>query len=176
MLGCLSSCSYIKPQPICSEWRSRFCCLSSCSYIKPQHRNTKGQFTVGCLSSCSYIKPQQYEQRQADPNVVYHLVPTSNHNYSCRFVGRRGLFIILFLHQTTTLVVLVNLHLSCLSSCSYIKPQQVTVPEHFGLGCLSSCSYIKPQPILTKGGRGGVVYHLVPTSNHNQLQRSRNTR
>ena len=35
-------------------------------------------------------------------SVVYHLVPTSNHN--CRWCLRLGeqLFIILFLHQTTT--------------------------------------------------------------------------
>ena len=35
------------------------------------------------------------------------------------------LFIILFLHQTTTLVVSVDRLDSCLSSCSYIKPQPI---------------------------------------------------
>ena len=34
--------------------------------------------------------------------VVYHLVPTSNHNYNKKIVPASLLFIILFLHQTTT--------------------------------------------------------------------------
>ena len=33
---CLSSCSYIKPQPSAMLKYSQICCLSSCSYIKPQ--------------------------------------------------------------------------------------------------------------------------------------------
>ena len=33
-----------------------------------------------CLSSCSYIKPQLGELEKVLRGVVYHLVPTSNHN------------------------------------------------------------------------------------------------
>ena len=165
-------------------------CLSSCSYIKPQHNDGGALCRYGCLSSCSYIKPQQSRDDFAFCRVVYHLVPTSNHN-STRFVKNPSkLFIILFLHQTTTidgvqtfsrkvvyhlvptsnhnfhflapfcvlLFIILFLHqtttmflgedwaTSCLSSCSYIKPQQTITNAFVKVSCLSSCSYIKPQP------------------------------
>ena len=101
-LCCLSSCSYIKPQ--LSEMRntSRLGCLSSCSYIKPQQRRDTEYRIQSCLSSCSYIKPQQYRRDTEYTEVVYHLVPTSNHNKIQRIQNIQRLFIILFLHQTTT--------------------------------------------------------------------------
>ena len=101
-----------------------------------------------CLSSCSYIKPQQAKQKKASASVVYHLVPTSNHNERCWYNKRTSLFIILFLHQTTTL------HMS----------------KYSRKGCLSSCSYIKPQLTHESVIIRFVVYHLVPTSNHNSAQ------
>ena len=99
--------------------------------------------------------------------VVYHLVPTSNHNYMAMNQLTNGLFIILFLHQTTTFRVLLPPWLCCLSSCSYIKPQRSMRYHSTRVGCLSSCSYIKPQPMIEKMNAESVVYHLVPTSNHN---------
>ena len=166
---------------------------------------------LGCLSSCSYIKPQHSINVFLSSVVVYHLVPTSNHNYSWPRMRPPGLFIILFLHQTTTLNKRFFVERSCLSSCSYIKPQPVHFIYGLALCCLSSCSYIKPQPSavlslfpisclsscsyikpqLTRRYRSicsgclsscsyikpqrrrrryrryRVVYHLVPTSNHN---------
>ena len=77
--------------------------------------------------------------------VVYHLVPTSNHNRYALINFYYMLFIILFLHQTTTFIYLSLFSFSCLSSCSYIKPQ------HYSINLSSNV----------------VVYHLVPTSNHN---------
>ena len=101
----------------------------------------------GCLSSCSYIKPQRRLASPAEASVVYHLVPTSNHNAGyvplllCLVVyhlvptsnhnlpdlhgWRFELFIILFLHQTTTLSFFSLRREGCLSSCSYIKPQRL---------------------------------------------------
>ena len=55
---CLSSCSYIKPQPCSCRAAARHSCLSSCSYIKPQLPNEIFDALECCLSSCSYIKPQ----------------------------------------------------------------------------------------------------------------------
>ncbi len=146
-------------------------------------------YQAGCLSSCSYIKPQQKKRIMIVKSVVYHLVPTSNHNGSVCFwqvwslfiilflhqtttksiakqfgtwlfiilflhqtttedpqfrTGHR-LFIILFLHQTTTQQGLLKIRQSCLSSCSYIKPQQGFPSVLHLFSCLSSCSYIKPQ-------------------------------
>ena len=58
MDSCLSSCSYIKPQLSLMVLAIKPCCLSSCSYIKPQHVKQHGYIMGSCLSSCSYIKPQ----------------------------------------------------------------------------------------------------------------------
>ena len=99
------------------------------------------------------------------------------------------LFIILFLHQTTTICASIPLTLCCLSSCSYIKPQPsdfmrwnsstlfiilflhqtttICASIPLTLCCLSSCSYIKPQLVDERRSAVEVVYHLVPTSNHN---------
>ena len=91
----------------------------------------------------------RYRRYRIQKRVVYHLVPTSNHNDPELDKMDGGLFIILFLHQTTTenikkrrgaaLFIILFLHqtttgrqempifASCLSSCSYIKPQPIVV-------------------------------------------------
>ena len=78
--SCLSSCSYIKPQQCYILFRNCTSCLSSCSYIKPQPFSYAPQHLPSCLSSCSYIKPQPNTMEKSMLSVVYHLVPTSNHN------------------------------------------------------------------------------------------------
>ena len=82
---------------------------------------------------------------QKRATVVYHLVPTSNHNFKGLSNDVTLLFIILFLHQTTTDIRAYMKRLRCLSSCSYIKPQREGCEDGRGWCCLSSCSYIKPQ-------------------------------
>ena len=144
-LCCLSSCSYIKPQPIAFLSSSSVSCLSSCSYIKPQPSVSLLLKILGCLSSCSYIKPQPVGVLSGHVHVVYHLVPTSNHNSYGRKRTYFRLFIILFLHQTTTEFDGLGYQAGCLSSCSYIKPQLRTLSKISVSRCLSSCSYIKPQ-------------------------------
>ena len=124
----------------------KICCLSSCSYIKPQPSLEKYDTNIRCLSSCSYIKPQPRVSARFTYVVVYHLVPTSNHNTRSSNLATSPLFIILFLHQTTTRIVVALLATCCLSSCSYIKPQPYRCALVSIGGCLSSCSYIKPQP------------------------------
>ena len=164
---CLSSCSYIKPQHMMQALIRVMCCLSSCSYIKPQLDLLTQKDFASCLSSCSYIKPQHVARSIKSFSVVYHLVPTSNHNRRRIQRYRRELFIILFLHQTTTgyctrtywtwLFIILFLH-------------QTTTEKRYRRryrSCLSSCSYIKPQRTGEANDRCIVVYHLVPTSNHN---------
>ena len=113
--------------------------------------NHNSRFCFSMRSSVVYHLVPTSNHNEADTHaggrpVVYHLVPTSNHNLA--LVERRllALFIILFLHQTTTMVCPILLISSCLSSCSYIKPQ----------------------PLLLVVSLNLVVYHLVPTSNHNR--------
>ena len=82
---------------------------------------------------------------KACSSVVYYHVPTSNHNLLPRWKSTPRLYIIMFLHQTTT----------------------TTVLEQMKMGCILSCSYIKPQQLLHNTMLLLVVYYHVPTSNHN---------
>ena len=106
-------------------------------------------------------------QTNSPPAVVYRSFPTSNHNcgdiapwydklYIVRFLHQTTtsyctlptdflLYIVRFLHQTTTMNKLHLIYLSCISFVSYIKPQQF-----FQASLLDS-----------------VVYRSFPTSNHN---------
>ena len=78
--GCLSLDSYIKPQLCSSTCWHAFRCLSLDSYIKPQPRNDVMARMDGCLSLDSYIKPQLWGGVPCTFEVVYLLIPTSNHN------------------------------------------------------------------------------------------------
>ena len=214
------------------------------------------QFLQGCLSSCSYIKPQPRPRNitylcvvyhlvpTSNHNwlpavlsvwvVVYHLVPTSNHNWRILWLIAYKLFIILFLHQTTTnvirhqqnemlfiilflhqtttawqkedrcgqLFIILFLHQTttlwwCRILCEPLfiilflhqtttgverspvngllfiilflhQTTTINLSESAISSCLSSCSYIKPQLVGLQRNSRAVVYHLVPTSNHNQ--------
>ena len=77
------------------------------------------------------------------------------------------LFISWFLHQTTTVSGLLLSAACCLSLDSYIKPQLSTCRITTMQCCLSLDSYIKPQQACVSTSRRGVVYLLIPTSNHN---------
>ena len=101
-------------------------CISSVSYIKPQPQVMFIVTTKSCISSVSYIKPQLYAQPESVHYVVYRPFPTSNHNLAgsrpaaARVVYRPfptsnhnswdeddladELYIVRFLHQTTTCV------------------------------------------------------------------------
>ena len=99
-------------------------CISYYSYIKPQPAIGQRIILLGCISYYSYIKPQLFFFLDKRGFVVYRTIPTSNHNYHftdhvCRLVVYRTiptsnhnpadslqvvlvLYIVLFLHQTTT--------------------------------------------------------------------------
>ena len=120
-----------------------------------------------CISYYSYIKPQLATKAMYAKQVVYRTIPTSNHNknpivgsykvlyivlflhqtttQTSRPIGRMLLYIVLFLHQTTTVSRIVFISFSCISYYSYIKPQHDTY-----------------QPYIMR-----VVYRTIPTSNHN---------
>ena len=102
-------------------------------------------FACCCISFDSYIKPQRVNVCQMICNVVYLLIPTSNHNY-CRFWRCSfSLYIFWFLHQTTTFRTRNPASKRCISFDSYIKPQLY----------YDILQYVS------------VVYLLIPTSNHN---------
>ena len=102
-------------------------------------------FSLYNISFDSYIKPQRFRPCLGSRNVVYLLIPTSNHNgWKWHFVFA-SLYIFWFLHQTTT-----TSHLSRFLDC-----------------CISFDFYIKPQRNTPVTIEQMVVYLLIPTSNHN---------
>ena len=144
-----------------------------------------------CISYYSYIKPQLSWLAHAVFPVVYHTIPTSNHNNRRSESLLSVLYIILFLHQTTTLDHDLLDSLCCISYYSYIKPQQPRhcvswqdgcisyysyikpqlcsgIPNH-SRSCISYYSYIKPQQFSPITCTSVVVYHTIPTSNHNSV-------
>ena len=123
----------------------RYSCISFDSYIKPQPWWYWQRRVVRCISFDSYIKPQLFHRTNLFQSVVYLLIPTSNHNMLRLSVKLRKLYIFWFLHQTTTRFKGLCYLIGCISFDSYIKPQRIDVHREWI----------------------GVVYLLIPTSNHN---------
>ena len=78
-----------------------------------------------------------------------------------------GLYIFIFLHQTTTHWQSKGIGICCISLYSYIKPQQQVYNLQSQTGCISLYSYIKPQRTPNILLAVSVVYLYIPTSNHN---------
>ena len=78
--SCISFDSYIKPQPIRPFSVYGLRCISFDSYIKPQQVELNKANTNSCISFDSYIKPQLKNTTKIPSDVVYLLIPTSNHN------------------------------------------------------------------------------------------------
>ena len=122
--SCILFHFYIKPQPClrqCDEYAS---CILFHFYIKPQLLQPNTFRPIGCILFHFYIKPQlmaaanlidfvvSYSISTSNHNcfsifmdlsrVVSYSISTSNHNHaSCGWATRR-LYLIPFLHQTTT--------------------------------------------------------------------------
>ena len=142
---CLWVFSYIKPQPLGVDGGLHRGCLWVFSYIKPQPGLVHLVFVLSCLWVFSYIKPQQRRWVLRRKSVVYGSFPTSNHNRWDVAVFGSGLFMGLFLHQTTTYQGCERYRLGCLWVFSYIKPQLSRLSLIPVMCCLWVFSYIKPQ-------------------------------
>ena len=181
--------SYIKPQLVDPLQIQNLGCISYYSCIKPQLRMCYHVPTLRCISYYSYIKPQlpnimMYQRvvvYRTIPtsnhnftqivwwanNVVYRTIPTSNHNSLGMLLPCYVLYIVLFLHQTTTLAPLDKVERKL-----YIVLflHQTTTPDSDAkawLSCISYYSYIKPQLMVYRPFLSCVVYRTIPTSNHN---------
>ena len=136
-------------------------------YIKPQLYFAQGCLFARSILWYSYIKPQQLFATSVELPVVSYGIPTSNHNairviiswctlYLMVFLHqtttektkgeqRRGLYLMVFLHQTTTRPLLhpsknqlyLMVFLHQTTTCSWDK---LTFD-----GCILWYSYIKPQ-------------------------------
>ena len=92
----------------------------------------------------SYIKPQPASSIEYT-RIVYSTIPTSNYNLCPHRTSNLGLYILLFLHQTTTHPPHKAPPECCISYYSYIKPQQMVKRNDGKISCISYYSYIKPQ-------------------------------
>ena len=196
-----------------------FLCFNTALYIvlflhQTTTEHDRERCALRCISYYSYIKPQPNYESARIKSVVYRTIPTSNHNtcilcVCARIVVYRTiptsnhnstidvrinfmLYIVLFLHQTTTFSFkgqdqrrcisyysyikpqptwehYINTE-SCISYYSYIKPQQWSKRKRLPLGCISYYSYIKPQLNQSFVCYKLVVYRTIPTSNHNNAQ------
>ena len=123
-----------------------------------------------CIISFLYIKPQLSFWSSLLYSVVLYRFSTSNHNKEPTEYGKRELYYIVSLHQTTTvgsikrawekLYYIVSLHqtttylggfdsnIRCIISFLYIKPQLMKYTKEVKKSCIISFLYIKPQPFL----------------------------
>ena len=147
MRCCISYYSYIKPQHA-GGWQSWLLgCISYYSYIKPQRNRIWDKRGAGCISYYSYIKPQHAPLYSPNFRVVYRTIPTSNHNGGAYSDVNNKLYIVLFLHQTTTLCIR---YISRHELYIVLFLHQTTTHgkiAHSDAGCISYYSYIKPQPL-----------------------------
>ena len=130
---------------LCHPLFLKLCCMSCPSYIKPQRaRHPRESAYVVCL-----VLPTSNHNSCAFPfhgtMVVCLVLPTSNHNIEARVIAWLALYVLSFLHQTTTYPITTPLFTGCMSCPSYIKPQ---LSFHSTI-CLH------------------VVCLVLPTSNHN---------
>ena len=108
-------------------------------------------------------------------SVVYRSIPTSNRNFLTYRYHGDVLYIVLFLHQTATILPFTTEVLRCISFYSYIKPQRDEVSCYSRRGCISFYSYIKPQRYEAQAVTELVVYRSIPTSNRNSALRVEST-
>ena len=189
---CISFDPYIKPQQSAGYIPHVLSCISFDLYIKPQHPHSFFICSLCCISFDPYIKPQRRpgasrhtqvvylliptsnhnELSLADMwrNVVYLLIPTSNHNICPQYNNMCTLYIFWSLHQTTTSNANLKKFCCCISFDPYIKPQPRLGSPLRSAGCISFDPYIKPQLIFSPMWNLMVVYLLIPTSNHNSCR------
>ena len=94
---------YIKPQPCKSANIKGFGCILFHFYIKPQLDSPLCHTLSCCILFHFYIKPQQLQCKLKRNVVVSYSISTSNHNAERCYPTMQGLYLIPFLHQTTTL-------------------------------------------------------------------------
>ena len=85
-----------------TEYTTAVCCILLNFYIKPQQSARSFMFPFCCILLNFYIKPQPASQSLATKDVVSYWISTSNHNHSALVWLLVLLYLIEFLHQTTT--------------------------------------------------------------------------
>ena len=78
-------------------------CISYYSYIKPQLLGWFPRYVEVVYRTIPTSNHNYRGDQSEDQFVVYRTIPTSNHNNAGSFTDKGSLYIVLFLHQTTTL-------------------------------------------------------------------------
>ena len=99
--------------------------------------------------------------------VVSYSISTSNHNFRSMDHSISALYLIPFLHQTTTLILRLAVRTCCILFHFYIKPQLWDWSCNSFQCCILFHFYIKPQPLDKVNGGFLVVSYSISTSNHN---------
>ena len=120
-------------------------CILFHFYIKPQPTNYRTFTNQCCILFHFYIKPQRCATPQTKTTVVSYSISTSNHNIYRHKQLLRLLYLIPFLHQTTTTLPSLILFLGCILFHFYIKPQHHIQKIKAYLSCILFHFYIKPQ-------------------------------
>ena len=164
-------------------------CISYYSYIKPQLYAKSDEVWIVVYRTIPTSNHNRLSLDDDHPSVVYRTIPTSNHNRLSLRLSISLLYIVLFLHQTTTkwkrhrviykLYIVLFLHQTTtiliktnITSKLYIvlflhQTTTLSLSKRTRSCCISYYSYIKPQPARNALRCRSVVYRTIPTSNHN---------
>ena len=125
---------------------------------------------VGCILFHFYIKPQPGDFANCMDLVVSYSISTSNHNLGLFGQVFFELYLIPFLHQTTT-AALHDHRVAQLYLIPFLHQTTTTAKAIiFHLCCILFHFYIKPQLGRRRNYLGLVVSYSISTSNHNVLE------
>ena len=136
---------YIKPQPHKRRQIRRRRCILLNFYIKPQLTVSLPVYSISCILLNFYIKPQLLVFTSTIFFVVSYWISTSNHNNYEWNNTLKMLYLIEFLHQTTTIRSNEPQVRSCILLNFYIKPQLEKAQLDKRSCCILLNFYIKPQ-------------------------------
>ena len=160
--GCILFHFYIKPQLTQFLILGFVSCILFHFYIKPQPNVYSGKNEYSCILFHFYIKPQLSDTKALSLCVVSYSISTSNHNSQLLPFSGDVLYLIPFLHQTTTLVYHFIFIYGCILFHFYIKPQHCYIDCKVQRSCILFHFYIKPQLLNTNVGQdtGCILFHF----------------
>ena len=122
-----------------------------------------------CILLNFYIKPQHKSCMTVFTSVVSYWISTSNHNFSWFNHFEGSLYLIEFLHQTTTKTVRLWKRISCILLNFYIKPQlgRIEVEVYRVVSYWISTSNHNWNGVYMSSDK--VVSYWISTSNHNMM-------
>ena len=122
---------------------------------------------VSCILFHFYIKPQLVSCAEHFVVVVSYSISTSNHNLAVMCIGCKSLYLIPFLHQTTTTRPILLTTVRCILFHFYIKPQPLMQSAFSSIVVSYSISTSNHNYKIRKGIAINVVSYSISTSNHN---------